>query len=97
MNASTNLENVLAVIARAFLWCFVLGFVFLMLAFAIYFVAGDWAYGIHSQLYDISEHEFSLIFYVALAWLKMTVFVFFLLPYLALRLTLRGVRKGSKA
>ncbi|MFH1918986.1 MAG: DUF6868 family protein, partial [Planctomycetota bacterium] len=58
-------------------------------------VVGDWAYQVHSRLFDLSEHDFDVMNYYGLACTKMCTFLFFLGPYIAVRLVQMGMRKAS--
>ena len=89
MNASADLRDVLNVVSRIFLWCFAMGFLLLLFWLACVFVAGDWAYRIHAGMFDLSEHDFDMMNYYGLACTKVCVFLFFLIPYIAIRLVMR--------
>jgi hypothetical protein len=54
--------------------------------FLFYTLAHDWTYRMHSKLYKISEDRFDTVNYAGLALYKGAVFVFNLVPYLALRI-----------
>lgn len=73
--------------------CTLLSFALLLISFTFYLAAGDWAYGIHARLFDISRQEFTLIYYGGMGLLKTLALVLFLIPYLAIRLVLR---KGGR-
>ena len=94
MNASTSLEDVLAVVAKILLWCFALGMLLLMLWFAFFLAAGDLAYRFHAQMFDLSRQGFDMIHYCGMALLKVGSFMLFLIPWIAIRLTLPGIRKA---
>jgi hypothetical protein len=50
---------------------------------------------VHAGMFDLSRHEFEMMNYFGMAWLKVCVFLFFFSPWLATRLVLRGMRKGA--
>jgi hypothetical protein len=71
--------------------CVALGAGLLLFWFVLFLVAADTAYGIHSKLFDITKREFDLLNYYGMAVLKLAIFVAFLVPYVAIRLTLRAL------
>ena len=95
MNASASLEEVLSAVSTILLWCFVVGILLLSFVFGVFLAAGDLAYQVHSSMFDVSEREFYLIWYCSMALLKMWVFMLFLVPWIGVRLALRGMRKRS--
>ncbi len=67
-------------------WCSVINigvliFWFLMLAFA-----HDWAYRVHRKLFKISLETFTSVQYAGGLFFKAAVFLFNVIPYLALRI-----------
>jgi len=84
-----ELNNLLDAVAGVLLRCFVLAFCLLLFSFVFYLLAADWAHSIHSRWFDISRHEFTLMYYYVMAFFKMASFLFFLFPYIAIKLILR--------
>ncbi len=82
-------NNLLEAAAGICLRCFVLAFCLLLFSFVFYLLAADWAYSMHSKWFDISRHEFDLMYYYVMAFFKMAGFLFFLFPYIAIKLILR--------
>jgi len=82
-------NNCLDAVAGVFLRCFVLAVCLLLFWFVFYLLAGNWAYSIHSRWFGISRHDFDLMYYYAMAFFKMASFLFFLIPYIAIKLILR--------
>jgi len=97
VNPSTDLNDVLDVVAKILLRCFGFGVLLLLVWFAFWLAAGDWAYQVHSTMFGVSEHDFDLLNYCGLACTKMCTFLFFLGPYIAVRLVQMGMRKASPA
>ncbi len=81
--------NCLDAVAGVFLRCFVLAFCLLLFSFVFYLLAADWAYSIHSRWFELSRHDFDLMNYYGMAFFKMASFLFFLIPYIAIKLILR--------
>ena len=92
MAPSTDLENTLKVLSKILLWCFVLGFLSLLLWFTFYITAADFIFAVHGDMFDLTRHDFDLMNYYGMAFVKGTVFLLFLVPYIAVRLVLRGIK-----
>jgi len=82
-------NNFLHALAGIFLRCFFLSFVLLLLWFVFYLVAADWGYSIHSRWFELSRHDFDLMNYYGMALIKTGAILFFLFPYLSIKLLLR--------
>lgn len=82
-------NELLAKVADIFLWCFFLSVILLLFWFVFYLVSGYWVYRLHSNWFEISKHEYDLINYSGMALVKINVILFFLFPYLAIKLVLR--------
>jgi len=82
-------NNCLDAVAGICLRCFVLAFCLLLFSFVFYLLAADWAYSFHSGWFDISRHDFDLMFYCWMAFIKIVSFLFFLFPYISIKLILR--------
>jgi hypothetical protein len=48
-------------------------------------LARDWIYGLHSKWYPISPEQFNAVNYAGIAFYKILVLVFNLVPYIVLR------------
>ena len=81
-------NNLLHGIAGIFLRCFFLSVTLLLLWFVFYLTGGDWAYSIHSRWFEISRRDFDLINYYGMALIKICTILFFLFPYLSIKLVL---------
>jgi len=71
-------------ITAFFMWCTILNLALLLLSSLMCICAGDWAYRIHSKLFSISKETFNVAIYSFIGLYKVLVFVFILIPYLAL-------------
>ena len=89
MTTSTEINDLLDTLAKVLLRCAVFGFLLLLLWFGLCMLAGDMVYGLHGRLFDLTRHELNLIHYCGMAFVKMCVLLFFLFPYIAIRLVLR--------
>ena len=71
---------------------FLISYAVLVVWFLIILFAPDCFYGLNTKWFAISRHEFDLINYCGMAFLKIMNLVFFLCPYLAIKLWLRQRR-----
>jgi hypothetical protein len=76
----------LETIRNIFAWCLVMNFAVLILWLLIFLIAQDWIYKIHGQLFKIPRETFNAVHYKSLGYFKMIVFVFNLVPYIAMHI-----------
>ena len=95
MAPSTDLNETLAVLAKILLRCFLLGFLFLIFWFLLYLAAADLMLTVHGGLFNLDDRDVNLLNYYGMAYFKMAIFVFFLIPYIAVRLVLRGIERTN--
>lgn len=88
MSESNNVNELFGTLAKILLRCFVLGYVLLLIWFVVSLVATGMIYGI-GKLYGLTPHEVDLVNYCGMAVVKSIVLLFFLIPYIAIRLVLR--------
>jgi len=67
-----------------FMWCTILNYALLSLSSLFCLCASDWVYRIHSKWFSISREVFNVAIYSFLGLYKILVFVFNLIPYIAL-------------
>lgn len=72
------------VVRDALLWCFVINAGLLLFWSLLLMLAHDWIYRLHTRWIKLSEESFNAIHYAGIAFFKITIFVFFLVPYIAL-------------
>ncbi|MHC4707694.1 MAG: DUF6868 family protein [Planctomycetota bacterium] len=82
-------NNLLETLAGICLRCFALSISLLVVWFVFYLIAGSWAYSIHSRWFNVDEFDFELMCYYGMAFIKMVAFIFFLFPYISIKLVLR--------
>lgn len=82
-------------ISQILLRCFLLAVMLLLFWFSFFLIGGDWAFGIHSSLIEITKHEFDLLNYCGMALLKIVAIVFFLFPYVSTRIVLQKERASA--
>ncbi len=66
------------------MWCTILNVALLALSSLICVCAGDWVYRIHSKWFSISRETFNVAIYSFIGLYKIFIFVFILIPYIAL-------------
>jgi len=66
------------------LWCSVINISLLALWFLAFVMAKDFIYKIHTRWYDIPKEKFDSIHYSAIAYWKLSIYLFNIVPYIAL-------------
>lgn len=79
-------KNALQNLSDFLLYCLIISIVFLFILFVINLSFGGLIYKIQSIFFEISKKEYELTFYYFIALIKILAFVFFLIPYISLRL-----------
>ena len=88
---SESTRELFETLANVLLRCWIFGFVLLLVWFGLYI--GDVYHGIHGDMFGLSKHELDLVHYSGMGLFKLLVFVFFLFPWLAVKLVL-SKKKG---
>ncbi len=74
-------------IAREVLaWCTVINFSIMLWWFLVFTLAHDWLYQLHGKWFKFPVERFDAIHYAGMAFYKISIFLFNLVPYLALRI-----------
>ncbi len=74
---------------RAFFgWAALLNLALLSLWFFLFLFGREWIYSLHSRWFPLPRQVFDSVIYGALAFYKICTLLFFLMPYLVLRLFL---------
>jgi hypothetical protein len=89
MSQSKEADALLDAIAKVLLRCVVFGILLLLLWMGVYLLAGDLVYRINGPLFGLTQHEMNLMHFYGIVFVKCCVLLFFLFPYLAIRLVLR--------
>lgn len=66
-------------------WTSLLNYLLLTFWFLIFCVARDWLFELHNAWFDISREQFNLMNYNGMAYYKIFLFIFNLMPYLTLQ------------
>jgi hypothetical protein len=88
MTTATEIHELLDTIAKVLLRCTLLGLLFLLIWVAAYFLASDVIYR-QARWFDLTQHEVDVIHYCGMGFVKGFVLLFFLFPYIGIRLVLR--------
>ena len=88
MTDSNKVNDPFDTLAKILLRCFILGYILLLLWLVVYLVAGGLVYGI-GKLFGLTPHEVDVVNYCGLTFVKSIVLLFFLIPYIAIRLVMR--------
>ncbi len=69
-------QTVATILLRSFLF----GLAFLLLWFFLYLITPGWMFEMNARWFDIDKHDFDLINYFGMGFVKISIFLFFLLP-----------------
>lgn len=89
MNEVKDVDNLLEAIGGILIRCFVMGIALMIIWLGFLVFAGEFTYKVHSWFIPISRQQFDCIHYGAIAITKGCIFLYFLLPYIAIRLVLK--------
>lgn len=76
------------IIREVLAWCAVINYALLLLWFLMFSLVHDWLYGFHGKWFTLSVGQFDVIHYAGMAFFKLCIFLFYLTPYLVLRIFL---------
>lgn len=69
-------------------WCTLINFGILVLWGLLFMGGGGWMKGLHGRWFKLADGEFDRIHYAVLAYYKVGLILFNLVPYLALRIVI---------
>ena len=81
--------QILDTIAAILLRCFIFMVTAQVFVWLVLFLAEDTLYQIYSKMFDLSKKEYDLFILYSLTFMKVLNVVFFLMPFLAIKLMLR--------
>ena len=67
-----------------FMWCSIINIGLLLVTFAMITLCREWTYKIHSRWFNIPKENFDTILYCFLGFYKLLVWVFCIIPWIAL-------------
>ena len=74
------------IVRDTLLWCSIINIAFLLWWFLVLTFAHDWVYRMHSKWFKLSPESFDAIHYAAIAFYKLCIFLFYIIPYIALHI-----------
>jgi len=87
MTDSTN--EFFDTLAKILLRCWIIGSLLMLFSFVVFMLTGEIIHSIHGKMFGLSPYELDPIMYCGLGFFKLFVFIFFLLPWVSIRLVLR--------
>lgn len=72
------------ILTRFFMWCAIINAGLLTFSFLIAAFAGDFVYRIHSRWFPMPREKFNVVFYSFVGAYKIFVYVFNIVPWVAL-------------
>jgi hypothetical protein len=69
-------------------WCIVINYGVLLLWFLLFTLAHDWVYQLHRRWFRLTVEQFDAIHYSVMGFYKIGIFLFNLVPYVALLVVL---------
>jgi hypothetical protein len=66
-------------------WCALINYGILIFWFLFFSLAHDWLYHLHGKWFSLSIEHFDALHYLSIAFYKLSIFLFLLVPYLVLR------------
>lgn len=84
INISGDTKMTIDMMREMFLWCSIINIVLLLLSFVLFWLGHDWIYRVHTKWYKLSEETFDAIWYSIMAFFKICILLFNVVPYLAL-------------
>ncbi len=92
---SAELNDMLEIFARILLRCWVFGFLVLLFWLAAIVLAGDFVFAVHGEMFDLTRSQLNVIHYCGMGLTKLTVGLFFFIPWVSIRLVLRKQKRGT--
>ena len=86
----------LQALATILIRSFFFGLAFLLFWFLIYLIAPGWMFEMNAKWFNIGKRDFDLINYFGMAFVKISILLFFFLPYLSIKSMLRRKERKSQ-
>ena len=67
-----------------FMWCSIINMALLLFSFVMFLACKGWIYKMHSKFFNVSEENLNTAWYSLLGFYKIGVFLFNIVPYIAL-------------
>jgi hypothetical protein len=79
-------------LGKVLLRCWIIGFLLLLFSFVVFMLTDEIIDDIHGKMFGLSAHELDLIIYCGLGLFKLFVLIFYLFPWIAIKLVLRKAK-----
>ena len=93
MPERTQTDDLLEVVAKILLRCWIFGVILLLFRWGAITFAGDLVLGVHGDMFYLTRPQLNVIHYCGMMLTKLVVGLFFFIPWVAIRLVLKK-RKG---
>ena len=67
-----------------FMWCTIINVVLMCISIVLCAFGGDWIYRMHGKWFPMPKQTFTVVLYAFLGMYKIFIFVFNIVPYVAL-------------
>lgn len=88
MEHETCIKDWMETIAKILIRSFILGYVLLLIWVGFYLFGSEICFRITTKIFAITRSQFDLMNYYGIVFVKVCVFLFFLIPYISIRLVL---------
>ncbi len=78
------------------LWCVLMNYALLLVWFGMFSLGGDWLYRMHGIWFSMDRETFNALHYAGIAFYKIIIIFFNLIPLLALLIVERRKRDAAK-
>ena len=75
------------IVRNFLLWCTVINYVLLVIWFLLYVLPHEWLYRIWGRWFRLTAEQFDAVNFAGIAFYKLGILLFNLVPYLALRIS----------
>jgi hypothetical protein len=89
MSDATQKDNLLEVIAKILLRCWIFGFILLLFWWGAIALAGDLVFDVHGDMFDLTRAQLIVIHYCGMGLTKLAVGLFFFIPWISIRMVLK--------
>ena len=89
MSEVTKMDNLLEVIAKILLRCWIFGFIMLLFWWGAIAIAGDLIFGVHGDMFNLTRSQLNAIHYCGMGLTKLAVGLFFFIPWISIRMVLK--------
>ncbi|MFA7230421.1 MAG: DUF6868 family protein [Victivallaceae bacterium] len=93
MKRSKQAVEFFEILAQVLLKCFLWTVIVMLLWLMLFLRLGDWLLEVNSCWLVVSISEFDSLNYWGIATLKLIAIVFFLIPYISIRMTIKKKKK----